>query len=78
MVPVRCVSCEESNPVFWGFSLGIRTRNEKLIFGTIEAKATLILKDEFGDSRFEFSFKQNLRIKSSVSYVKAPSLIAYN
>jgi hypothetical protein len=78
MVPVRCASCEESNPVFWGFSLGIRTRNENLIFGTIEAKATLIPKDEFGDSRFEFSFKQNLRIKSSGSYVKAPSLIAYN
>jgi hypothetical protein len=78
VVPVRCVSCGDSKPVFWGFSLGMRARNENLIFGTIEAKATFIPNDEYGEPRLEFSFKQNLRIRSSGSYVKQPSLIAYN
>jgi len=78
MVSSRCVTCDFKNGVYSGFTLGLRTRNENLIFGTVEVKATYIPADEFGDSKFSFSFKQNLRVKNSGTFVRAPSLITYN
>jgi hypothetical protein len=63
---------------FWGMSAGLRFRNENLIFGTLELKCTYIPKDASGNSQFVFGFKQNLRIKNSGTFVKAPSLILYN
>ena len=47
MVPIHCVSCEKPSDVFWGFSAGLRTRNENLIFGTLEMKFTYIPFDEY-------------------------------
>jgi hypothetical protein len=38
IVPLRCRSCDESAQLFWGVSAGMRTRNENLIFGTLELK----------------------------------------
>lgn len=78
MAVANCADCDKQNQVFWGLSAGIRTRNESLIFGTMELKATYIPKDGNGESKFVFSFKQNLRIKNSGSFVRAPSLVKYN
>jgi hypothetical protein len=78
MSAVDCVYCVETSSMYWGLSSGFRTRNENLIFGTIELKATYIPYDEYGESQVVFSFKQNLRVRNSGSFVRAPSLIKYN
>lgn len=78
MVAVNCVQCVTSNNLYWGFSGGLRTRNENLIFGTMEMKLTYVPKDQYGNSKFVFGFKQNLQIKNTGSFVRAPSFILYN
>ncbi|MDL5048732.1 hypothetical protein QQ054_22220 [Oscillatoria amoena NRMC-F 0135] len=78
MVQVGCIYCIEPTDLYWGLSSGIRTRNENLIFGTMELKFTYIPYDEYGDSKFVFGFKQNLRVKNSGSFVRKPTLIIYN
>ena len=74
----QCEQCITDKNVFYGISGGIRTRNENLIFGTMELKVTYIPVDEYGESKISFGFKQNLRVKSSGSFVRPPSLIKYN
>ena len=61
-----------------GFSAGIRTRNENLIFGTLELRAYYFPVTVPGVSTFGFKFTSNLRIKYSGSFVKAPGLLTYN
>lgn len=78
MVAVNCVECATNNNLYWGFSAGLRTRNENLIFGTMEAKFTYVPKDQYGNSKFIFGFKQNLQIKNTGSFVKAPTFVSYN
>jgi hypothetical protein len=75
---MTCNSCEEKNKIFTGISGGVRIRNENLIFGTMELRATYIPNDESGNSKFAFSFRQNLRFQRSDAFVMAPSLIRYN
>lgn len=75
---VNCVYCVRPADLYWGFSTGLRTRNENLIFGTMEMKMTYIPEDEYGRSKFVFGFKQNLRVKNTGSFVKAPALVKYN
>lgn len=78
IVSVNCVQCATDNELYYGLSGGLRTRNENLIFGTIEVKFTYIPKDQYGNSKFVFGFKQNLKVKNTGSFVKAPSFILYN
>lgn len=75
---VDCISSVRPTDLLWGYSAGIRTRNENLIFGTMEMKMTYIPEDEYGRSKFVFGFRQNLRVKNTGSFVKAPSLVRYN
>jgi hypothetical protein len=78
MVTVKCDLCDFRQNTYWGLSAGLRTRNENLIFGTIEMKATYIPNDEFGQSKFVFGFKQNLRVKSTGTFASEPNIIRYN
>jgi len=78
IVALDCTLCISEDKVFYGLSGGLRTRNENLIFGTMEIKITYIPQNEFGESKINFGFKQNLRVKNSGSFVRAPSLIKYN
>lgn len=78
MVAVNCIQCATNNDLYWGFSAGLRTRNENLIFGTLEAKFTYVPKDQYGNSKFVFGFRQNVQIKNTGSFVKAPSFVLYN
>ncbi|WP_157963299.1 BamA/TamA family outer membrane protein [Algoriphagus litoralis] len=75
---LKCPTCENRHQNFTGISLGLRTRNENLIFGTIEVKATFIPNDEEGEAKFAFSFRKNLRFRRSDSFVNPPSLINFN
>jgi hypothetical protein len=78
MVSIRCTVCDYHQNMYWGLSAGLRTRNENLIFGTIELKATYIPKDEYGESKFVFGFKQNLRVKNTGLFATQPTMIRYN
>ena len=75
---MNCESCERESNIFTGLSGGMRIRNENLIFGTIEIKATYISNDESGNSKVRLTFRQNLRFKKIDSFVTAPSLNQYN
>lgn len=75
---VRCLSCTNLYESYVGLSGGLRTRNENLIFGTFEIKATYVPSNAEGISDFNFSFKQNIRLKNTAPFVKAPSLVLYN
>jgi hypothetical protein len=78
LVSIECLTCEQANKTYWGLSTGFRTRNENLIFGTIEVKMTYIPEEENGEPKFVFGFKQNLRVRNTGTFVKKPSLIQYN
>lgn len=65
---------------YLGVGGGIRTRNENLIFGTIELRMFYFPRippnEDF--SKFKITLSSNLRIKYSSSFVKAPTLNTYN
>jgi len=63
---------------FFGLGAGIRTRNENLIFGTIEFKGTYYPRVIQGATQFKFSITSNLRLKYTGTLVSAPSFIQYN
>jgi hypothetical protein len=78
MVAINCKECSYERNRYFGLSAGLRTRNENLIFGTIELRATYIPKDEYGNSKFVFGFRQNLRVKNTGTFASEPTLIRYN
>lgn len=65
---------------YFGLGGGLRTRNENLIFGTIELRLYYFPRvppaEDF--SKFRIRVSSNLRVKYSSTFVKAPSLIRYN
>ncbi|MEO8471744.1 MAG: hypothetical protein ABI477_06105 [Chryseolinea sp.] len=61
-----------------GLGAGVRTRNENLVFGTIELKCFYYPRQYENVTSFKVSVTTNLRIKYSASFVKAPSFIQYN
>jgi hypothetical protein len=61
-----------------GLGTGVRTRNENLIFGTIELRITyypIVVEDM---SHFRVSLSTNLRIKFTDSFVRAPAFLRVN
>ncbi len=77
MAWIDCETCPNQNEVFYEITGGIRTRNENLIFGTIELRLTYLPATDVTSSKFSFSFKQRLRLKNSGSFVRPPSLVQY-
>lgn len=61
-----------------GIGGGIRTRNENLIFGTLEARFFFFPARERGVSLLEFRLSSNLRLKYSASFVRPPDQLIYN
>jgi hypothetical protein len=51
---------------------GIRTRNENLIFGTIEARFTWFPRTLYDVNNITLRVSSNLRVKFSGSFVQAP------
>jgi hypothetical protein len=71
----RTVFCDKP---FVGLGTGIRTRNENLVFGTIELRFIYYPRVVEDVKQFKVSVTSNLRIKYSASFVKPPSFILYN
>ncbi len=63
---------------FMGLGTGVRTRNENLVFGTVELRFTYYPRVVEDMSKFRVSVSTNLRIKYTAGFVKPPSFILYN
>jgi hypothetical protein len=63
---------------YFGIGGGVRTRNENLIFGTVELRMFYFPRVPEDLSKFKISVSSNLRVKFSSSFVKAPAFITYN
>jgi len=72
-----CMTCPKRNELFYQITGGLRTRNENLIFGTMEVRFTYLPGTDVTSSKFAFGFKQRLRVKNSADFVRAPSLVKY-
>lgn len=57
---------------------GIRTRNESLVFGTIELKAYYFPEKNFHNESFRFSISTNVIFKYNTQFVKKPDFIQIN
>ena len=57
---------------------GIRTRNESLVFGTIELKGYYFPEKNFHNERFRFSLSTNVIFKYNTQFVKKPDFIQIN
>jgi hypothetical protein len=57
---------------------GIRTRNESLVFGTIELKGYYFPQKNFYNERFRFSISTNVIFKYNTQFVKKPDFIQVN
>lgn len=63
---------------YFALGTGVRTRNENLIFGTIELKLYYFPRVTEDLSHFRVTLSSNLRVKYSSSFVSAPAFIRYN
>ncbi len=63
---------------YYGIGLGIRTRNENLSFGTMEAKVQFFPRTPDGVDSFRFTFSTNLRFRSTGVLVDPPTIVNYN
>lgn len=64
--------------VFTAVGSGIRTRNENLIFGTIELKAYYFPRSGISTNPWNVTFNTNLRFKYNSQFIKRPDLAAVN
>lgn len=67
-----------SDKPYFGFGGGIRTRNENLIFGTVELRLIYYPRTIENISSFNLRVTSNLRIKYTAGFVRAPGFVRYN
>jgi hypothetical protein len=63
---------------YFGFGGGIRTRNENLVFGTIELRVVYFPRTVEDIQSFVVRVSSNLRVKYTAGFVKAPGFVRYN
>lgn len=66
------------NKPYFGFGGGIRTRNENLVFGTIELRMVYFPRTVETINSFVIRVSSNLRVKYSATFVRPPGLVRYN
>lgn len=64
--------------VYPSFGGGVRTRNENLIFGTIEFKALYFPRAVQGLQGFQFYINSDIRFRYRTNFVKAPNVVQLN
>jgi hypothetical protein len=62
-------------PLFRGYSLGIRTRNENLVFNTVELRGYFYPRTVEGMNSTMVEIRSNLRIKYPTSLVRPPATV---
>lgn len=61
--------------IFQGYSLGVRTRNENLVFNTVELRGYFYPRTVEGIDPVKVSISANLRLKYPTSLVNAPATL---
>ncbi|HTN45436.1 MAG TPA: hypothetical protein VL098_03755 [Flavipsychrobacter sp.] len=64
--------------IYPGLGGGVRTRNENLIFGTVEFKALYFPRQVPGLRGFQFYINSDIRFRYRTNFVKAPDVIQLN
>jgi hypothetical protein len=64
--------------LYSGLGGGLRTRNENLVFGTIELRFAYFPRRVANMEAFRISLKSNLRFRYNNTYIKAPNFILLN
>lgn len=67
-----------SADLYNSFGAGLRTRNESLIFGTLELRAFYFPEGNFRDKSFRFDISTNIRFKYNPQLVSKPDFIEVN
>jgi hypothetical protein len=57
---------------------GLRTRNESLVFGTIELRASYFPRINYGMNHFKIDFNSELRFKYNSTFIKRPDFVSAN
>jgi hypothetical protein len=63
---------------YFGIGGGVRTRNENLVFGTVELRLMYYPRTYQEISSFNVKVSSNLRVKYTASFVRPPSFVLYN
>ncbi len=64
---------------FTAFGGGLRTRNENLIFGTIEVKGYVFTRKTYPEMKnWRIEFSTNLKFKYNSSFIKRPDFVVTN
>jgi hypothetical protein len=64
--------------VYSALGAGLRTRNENLVFGTIELKAYYFPKVVANMNRFNISVSSNLRFRFQTDLIRKPDFVVVN
>ncbi|THU40458.1 hypothetical protein FAM09_11395 [Niastella caeni] len=68
----------ENSGFYFGVGGGIRTRNENILFGTIELRFMYFPRKSLQHNAFKLTIDTNLRFRYNNSYVKEPDIIQVN
>ncbi|MCZ2222416.1 MAG: hypothetical protein LC122_02135 [Chitinophagales bacterium] len=63
---------------FSSLGAGLRTRNESLIFGTVELRASYFPRINFGMNHFKIDINTDLRFKYNSTFIKRPDFVSAN
>ncbi|MGZ5191441.1 MAG: hypothetical protein ACXWCZ_10505, partial [Flavisolibacter sp.] len=63
---------------YFGLGGGLRTRNENILFGTIELRFMFFPRKSQEHDAFKLTILTNLRFRSNYNYVKAPDIVQVN
>ncbi len=64
--------------IFSSIGAGIRTRNEALIFGTLELKGYYFPRKNFANESFRIEFNTNVRFRYNRQFIKRPEFVQVN
>lgn len=64
--------------IYSSIGAGIRTRNEALIFGTIELKAYYFPRKNFLNENYRIEFNSNVRFRYNRQFIKRPEFVNVN
>lgn len=64
--------------VYKSIGLGLRTRNESLIFNTIELRAYYFPQKDFHNKSWLFQLNINVRFKYNQQFIKKPDIVSVN
>jgi hypothetical protein len=66
------------NDPYFGLGGGVRTRNENLVFGTVELRLMYYPRTFSDISSFNIRVLSNLRVKYTATFVRPPTFVQYN